>query len=104
MLLPSLSTTCNPPSFSKTCADSQPNENGVFMRTTSLTKAYKNMRPMPCSSSWRSSQAMVAVSNAFRDFLINLNFNLIVKFTAIDEIGNGKLCVVEQVVEGFIQM
>ena len=41
---------------------------------------------------------------AFRDFLINLNLNLIVKFTAIDEVSDGKLCVVEQVVEGFYQM
>ena len=34
----------------------------------------------------------------------DLNFNLIVKFTAIDEVGDGKFGVVEQVMEGIYQM
>ena len=37
-------------------------------------------------------------------FIPELNFDFVVKITAIDEIGDGEVGVVEQVVEGLYQM
>ena len=43
--------------------------------------------------------AMVVVSMALLCFITELNFDFIVKITAIDKVGDGKIGVVEQVVE-----
>ncbi len=43
--------------------------------------------------------AMVVVSMALLCFITELNFDFIVKITAIDEVSDGKIGVVEQVVE-----
>ena len=47
---------------------------------------------------------MVAVSMALLCFIPEFNFDFIVKITAIDEVSDGKIGVVEQVVEGLYQV
>ena len=47
---------------------------------------------------------MVAVSMALLYFIPELNFDFIVKITAIDEVSDGEVGVVEQVVESLYQV
>ena len=47
---------------------------------------------------------MVAASMVLLCFIPELNFDFIVKLTAIDKVSDGKIGVVEQVVEGLYQV
>ena len=47
---------------------------------------------------------MVAVLMALLCFITELNFDFIVKITAIDEVSDGEISVVEQIVEGLYQV